>query len=123
MHLNDVLEKCKELGYPITASALYVAGLKNGFLIRKEKCKSLEFNKEKFFEWLNKAKAEIPDGWVSVNQLHTILNISLSQAYILIKLPESNAKRIGSGKGVFYVDPERVRAIIKERENLHKEKW
>ncbi|NLM00822.1 MAG: hypothetical protein GX220_05145 [Treponema sp.] len=123
MHLKDVLSKCKELDYPITASALYVAGLKNGFLIRKEKGKSLEFNKEKFFEWLNKAKAKIPEGWVTVNQLHSILNISLSQAYILIKLPESNAKKIGAGKGVFYVDPERIKAIIKERENQHKEQW
>lgn len=123
MHLNDVLNKCKEYGYPITASGLYHAGLKNGFLIRKEKRKSLEFDKIKFFDWLKKATQEIPEGYVSINQLHYDLNISLSQAYILIKLPESNAIKIGSGKGIFYVDPERIKAIIKERENQHKEQW
>ena len=70
MHLKDVLNKCKEEDYPITASGLYYAGIKNGFLTKKEGNRNLDFNKEKFFEWLEKAKEEIPEGWVSINQLH-----------------------------------------------------
>ncbi len=123
MHLKDVLNKCKEENYPITASGLYYAGIKNGFLFKKEGSRNLDFNKEKFFEWLEKAKEEIPEGWVSVNQLHSILDISLAQAYILIKDPESNSKYIGAGKGVLYVDPERVKKIIEKRANQHKENW
>lgn len=123
MHLKDVLNKCKEKDYPITASGLYYAGVKNGFLTKKEGNRNLDFNKEKFFEWLEKAKEEIPEGWVSINQLHSILDISLAQAYILTRDPESGARYFGAGKGVLYVDPERVKTIISKRADQHKEKW
>ncbi len=123
MFLKDVLNKCKEEGYPVTASGLYFSGKKYGFLIKKEGCRNFDFDKEKFFEWLRKAKEEIPENWVSLNQLHKDLNISLSQAYILSKDPESGAKSFGAGVGVVYVDPERIKQIIRKREDEHKEKW
>lgn len=123
MFLKDVLNKCKEEGYSVTSSGLYYAGEKYGFLIKKEGNRNLEFDKEKFLEWLAKAKQEIPEGWVSINELHNILGISLSQAYILSKDEDSGAKTFGAGPGVIYVDPERIKAIIKQRENDHKEKW
>lgn len=123
MHLNDVLNKCKEEGYPITASGLYQSGLKFGFLTKKEGNRNLDFNKDKFLEWLKKAKEEIPEGWVSINELHKIVDVSLSQAYILSKDPESGARSFGSGAGVTYVDPERIKAIIKQREDKHREHW
>ena len=122
MFLKDVLNKCKEEGYPVTSSGLYYAGEKYGFLIKKEGNRSLEFDKDKFFDWLKKAKQEIPEGWVSLNELHIKLDISLSQAYILSKDPASGAKAFGAGPGVIYVDPERIKAIIKPREHDHKEK-
>ena len=117
------MNKCEVEGYPVTSSGLYYAGEKYGFLIKKEGNRSLEFDKDKFFDWLKKAKQEIPEGWVSLNELHIKLNISLSQAYILSKDPASGAKAFGAGPGVIYVDPERIKAIIKQRENDHKEKW
>lgn len=123
MHLKDVLNKCKEKGYPITASGLYYAGMKNGFLTKKEGSRNLDFDKEKFFEWLENAKEEIPDGFVTINELHSILGISLAQAYILVKDPESDARYFGAGKGVLYVHPGRVKAIIEKRANEHKENW
>ena len=123
MFLKDVLNKCKEEGYPVTSSGLYYAGTKYGFLKKQEGNRNLEFDKEKFLEWLAKAKQEIPEGWVSINQLHTVLAISLSQAYILSKDPESGAKAFGAGPGVIYVDPERIKEISKRRNDSHKEKW
>lgn len=123
MYLKDVLNKCKEEGYLVTSSGLYYAGEKYGFLIKKEGNRSLEFDKDKFNEWLKKAKQEIPKGWVSINELHNVLGISLSQAYILSKDEDSGAKTFGAGPGVIYVDPERIKEIIKRRNDSHKEDW
>ena len=50
LFLKDVLNKCKEEGYPVTAGGLYYAGNKYGFLVKKEGSRNLEFNKDKFFE-------------------------------------------------------------------------
>ena len=122
MFLKDVLNKCREEGYPITSGGLYYAGKKYGFLVKKDG-KNLDFNKDKFFEWLHKAKEEIPEGWVSLNQLHNELGISLSQAYILSKDPKSEARTFGAGPGVVYVNIERIRAIINERKRNHQENW
>ena len=55
MHLKEVLEKCKESGHPISKQALYVAGIKNGFLTSLEENKRWNFDEEKFNEWLKKA--------------------------------------------------------------------
>ena len=123
MYLKDVLNKCKEMGYPVTASGLYFAGKRFGFLIKKEGIRNLEFNKEKFYEWIDKARQEIPEGWVTLNQLHKDTGISLSKLYTLSKDPDSGAKSFGSGCGVVYVDPERIKEIIRKRENEHKEEW
>lgn len=123
MHLKDVLNKCKENSYPVTASGLYFSGLKYGFLKRKEGNRNLEFDKEKFFEWLNKATEQIPEGWLPLSKLPEKLGISLSQAYILSRDEDSGAKTFGAGKGVLYVDPKRIERIIREREENHKEKW
>lgn len=123
MHLKDVLNKCKEENYPITAAGLYYAGIKNGFLTKREGERNLDFNKEKFFDWLKKAKEEIPEGLVPMSQLPSLFNISLAQAYVLIKDPESNVKTFGAGKGIIYVNPESIKNIIAKRKNQHKEEW
>ena len=123
LFLKDVLNKCKEEGYPVTASGLYYAGNKYGFLIKKEGSRNLEFNKDGFFEWLNKAKEEVPAGWMSLNEISKKLGISLSQAYILSKDDKSGAKSFGAGPGVLYADPKRFEEIIKQRSESHKEKW
>lgn len=123
MHLKDVLNKCKEEGYPVTAPGLYFAGKKFGFIKRNEGERNLEFDKDSFFEWLRKAKEEIPEGWLPLSKIPGKFGISLAQVYILVKDPESGARSFGTGKGVIYVDPERIEKIIRERENKHKENW
>lgn len=123
MYLKDVLNKCKEEGYPITAQGLYYAGNKYGFLTKHEGSRNLDFNKDKFYQWLNKAKEEIPKGWLSLNEVSKKLKISLSQAYILSKDLNSGAKSFGAGPGVVYVDPGKIEELIEHRNEQHKEKW
>ena len=121
MFQKDVLNKCKEEGYPITASGLYRAGYKYGFIVKKEGKKRVTLNKTKFLEWLSKAKEQVPKGWMTLNDLHKELNVSLSEVYILIKDPESNVKRIGTGRGIIYADPKQIKKIIEKRKNSRKE--
>ena len=123
MHLKDVLEKCKEEGYPVTSAGLYFAGKKYGFLVKQEGCRNLDFDKEKFFEWLYKAKQEIPEGWLPLSAIPKKFGISLSQTYILCKDERSGAKPFGAGAGVLYVDPKRIEELIKQRDESRKEKW
>ena len=123
MFLKDVLNKCKEEGYPVTASGLYYAGNKYGFFVKKEGSRKLEFNKDKFFDWLNKAEEQVPEGWMSLNEISKKLKISLSQTYILSKDANSGVKSFGAGPGVLYADPKRIEEIIKQRRESHKEKW
>lgn len=123
LFLKDVLAKCREEGYAVTSSGLYYAGKKYGFITSKEGERNLEFDKDKFYEWLNKAKQEIPEGWVPLSALSKLLNISLSQAYILSKDEKGGAQSFGAGPGVIYVDPNRIKELIKQRSDSRKEKW
>lgn len=123
MFLKDVLKKCKELGYPVTASGLYVAGYKYGFLVKQDGCRNLVFDKEKFFDWIKKAKAEIPNGWTSVRGIADTFGISISKAYYLCNLPQANGKYYGAGKGILYVEIDKIKEIIAECERLHSEEW
>lgn len=123
MYMKDVVNKCKERGYEITKMGLYNAGKKYGFISKVNDKHSLEFDKDKFLEWLDKATEEIPAGWLSVKQIADKFGISIAQAYILVKDENSGARAIGSGAGVIYVDPKRIEQIIKKRENSHKEQW
>lgn len=121
--MKDVLNKCKEMGHPMTAMGIYIAGEKYGFLNKIDGKYHYDFDKDKFLEWLNNAIAEIPDGWVTLNEASKILNVSLPQMYILVKDENSGAKYFGAGKGVMYVDPTRIEAIIKERKAKHQYAW
>lgn len=123
MCLVDILKKCKDEGYPIGRMGLYLAGKREGFLSKKEGQRTYDFDKEKFLLWLHKAKEQAPEGWVSVKELSEKFDISLAQAYILVKDEKSGAKSFGSGKGVIYVEPRRIEEIIKEREGRHKVNW
>lgn len=123
MHLKDVLNKCKEEGYPITAGGLYFSGKKYGFLVKEEGSRNLVFDKTKFYEWLNKAKCEAPKGWLTVKEISEKFNISVSQAYILIKDPDSGAKSFGPGPGVLYANIGKIKSVIRKRERNHQENW
>lgn len=102
---------------------LYTAGKKYGFIFKADNERSLEFDKDKFLEWLDKATEEIPAGWLSVKQIAEKFGISIAQAYLLVKDENSGARTIGSGVGVIYVDPKRIEQIIKKRQDSHKENW
>lgn len=123
MYLKDVLNKCKERGHPMTSMGLYVAGEKNGFLTKSDGKHQWDFDQKKFLEWLDKATEEIPEGWVTLKEASEILNVSIAQMYLLVKNEGSGAKYFGAGKGVLYVDPERIKAVIQNRENKHKYEW
>lgn len=123
MYMKDVINKCKERGYEITKMGLYTAGKKYGFIFKVNNERSLEFDKDKFLKWLDKATEEIPAGWLSVKQIAEKFGISIAQAYRLVKEDNSGARTIGSGVGVIYVDPKRIEQIIKKRQDSHKENW
>ena len=123
MYMKDVLSKCKERGYEITKMGLYIAGKKHGFILKNSEKHLLEFDKDKFLEWLEKAIEKVPSGWLTVKQISERFGISLSQAYILIKDENSGARAIGSGAGVIYADPKRIEQVIENRKNSHKEQW
>lgn len=117
IRIVDALNKCKEENYPITRMGLYVAGQKNGFLVKHEGMRNFEFNKEKFIEWLKKAKEEIPENYISVKELSTQYEMNMNYSYNLAKelLEEGKARYIGSGKGVLYVDRKAVEDAIEKR--------
>ena len=120
MHIKDVLNKCEELGLRISKSGLYQIGYKKGFI--KKVDGRVDFDKDKFFEWVEKHNEKVPDGYLTLNQLHDELNVSLPYIYKLIKDKDSGVIKAGA-KGVMYADPKRIKAIIKKREDSHKENW
>lgn len=120
MHIKDVLNKCEELGLHISKSGLYQIGYKKGFI--KKVDGKVDFDKDKFFQWVEKHNEKVPDGYLTLNQLHIKLNVSLPYIYLLIKDKDSGVTKVGA-KGVMYADPKRIEAIIKKREQSHKENW
>lgn len=123
MHQKDVLNKCRELGHPVTAQALYFSGKKYGFLTKEEGKHSWNFDKEKFLKWIEDATREIPEGYMSIKDFAKSKGKSLTTIYSIIKDDENSYMRIGAGKGVIYVNKETVEELIRKREELHKEKW
>lgn len=122
MFVEDVLKKCEVEGHKITRSALYQIGKKEGFITKKEGVKSLDFNKELFLKWIEKTKEKAPEGWITLKELSEKFNVSLPQAYLLVKDKDCNIKKIGV-RGVMYVDPKTIERIIEKRKNRNKIKW
>ena len=122
MFVEDVLKKCEVEGHKITRSALYQIGKKEGFITKKEGVKSLDFNKELFLKWIEKTKEKAPEGWITLKEVSEKFNVSLPQAYLLVKDKDCNIKKIGV-RGVMYVDPKTIERIIEKRKNRNKIKW
>ena len=118
IHISELMRKCEEEGIKITKMGLYVSGEKYGFIYEDEKNKTKEFDKEKFLKWIELAKEKAPENWLTVKQLSEKMNISISQAYILIKDENSGARTFGTN-GVMYVDPSRIEKIIAKRGNRY----
>lgn len=117
IRIVDALNKCKEENYPISRMGLYLAGQKYGFLTRQEGLRNFEFNKEKFIEWLKKAKEEVPEDYISVKDISTQYHINMNYSYDLANelLEQGKARYIGSGKGVLYVDRKAVEEYVDKR--------
>ena len=122
MFVEDVLKKCEVEGHKITRSALYQIGKKEGFITKKEGVRSLDFNKELFLKWIEKTKEKAPEGWITLKEVSEKFNVSLPQAYLLVKDKDCNIKKIGVRK-VMYVDPKTIEKIIEKRKNRNKIKW
>lgn len=125
IRIVDALKKCEDEGYPITRMGLYLAGQKNGFLVKKEGMRNFEFDKCKFLEWLRKAKEEIPENYISVKQLSTEYGINMSYSYNIAKelLSKEQARYIGSGKGVLYVYRKAVEELIAQNKQKSIINW
>ena len=122
MFVEDVLKKCEVEGHKITRNGLYRIGKKEGFITKKEGVKSLDFNKELFLKWIEKTKEKAPEGWITLKEVSEKFNVSLPQAYLLVKDKDCNIKKIGA-RGVMYVDPKTIERIIEKRKNRNKIKW
>lgn len=122
MFVEDVLKKCEVEGHKITRSALYQIGKKEGFITKKEGVRSLDFNKELFLKWIEKTKEKAPKGWITLKEVSEKFNVSLPQAYLLVKDKDCNIKKIGV-REVMYVDPKTIEKIIEKRKNRNKIKW
>ena len=107
---DDILNMIKEWSS--------TSGKKYGFIYENEKSKTKEFDKEKFLKWIELAKEKAPENWLTVKQLSEKMNISISQAYILIKDENSGARTFVTN-GVMYVDPSRIEKIIAKRGNRY----
>jgi hypothetical protein len=125
IRIVDALKKCEDENYPITRMGLYIAGQKNGFLTKQEGMRNFEFDKDKFLEWLKKAKEQIPEDYISVKQLSTDYGINMNYSYDMAKelLEKEKARYIGSGKGVLYVDRKAVEELIAENKQKSIINW
>ena len=116
MKMKQVLLRCQEAGHPMTAMGVYTAGEKYGFIIKQEGKRSLYFDRERFLAWLEKAKEEVPDGFITVLECAKRVNMSVGSIYLLIKDNKSiQTKNIGSGKGILYVNFNQLEKFISER--------
>ena len=116
MRLKEVLRECSDRGYPISAQGLYEAGKRYGFITNeggtRENPNIRTLDKEKFEEWLKGALEEIPEGYVPLSKAAEMFKVGLTRLYNAIKLSELEYKRIGSGKGIYYVNTERTKEYL-----------
>ena len=104
MKMMQVVQYCKEHGYPITAPAIYQAGKKYGFISKVEGKYHLKFNKDKFLEWFNHSKEKVPEGYISIKNCSEIFHLSKPTCYTIAKDIMVKTVRRGAGKGILYVN-------------------
>ena len=113
MNLKKILQECTNRGYPITAQGLYSAGVRYGFITNtsgtRENPNKRILDREKFEAWLKGAIEEIPEGYISVNEASKEFNVGLTRIYNAINYQGLDYKKIGSGRGIYYVDRERIK--------------
>jgi len=123
VYTNDVLKYCKSHGYSITRVGLYLAGKKYNFIFKVEGRKEYVFDKDKFLEWFEKTMEKAPEGYITVSQMRSKYNLPLNKAYAIAKNKKVDARRIGPGKGIIYVDSRKVEEVINEYKSRRVYKW
>ena len=101
MPLVEALALCKKRHHPITKVGLYRAGEKYGFM--EVGGKPRLFNKVKMAEWLTAANKKPGPGWERVSKVAINLGISIHSIYFWVRIEKLQAKFIGAGTGVMYV--------------------
>lgn len=68
MNQKEMVDRCKEKGFNVSAPLLYRQGKKNGFLVenRRSGRERYKVDEEKFNNWLSKIQVE--EGWVAVGE-------------------------------------------------------
>lgn len=114
MKMQQAELRCAQAGIYFTRQAIYDAGKKYGFTIKSDNSKNLELDEEKFNEWLKFVTEKIPEGFHSMKECAKALNISVVTVWKWCKEhPEIETKKVGSKKGVTYVNIDKLREVIK----------
>lgn len=120
VYVTEVLERCKEKGYRITRMGLYIAGKREGFIVKKNGEKELDV--DKFNKWLERAIEEIPDGYLSAKQIIEKYGVSQVEAYFILNDPDCESEKFGAHR-VLYAKQERIERVIAKRNKKHKYNW
>ena len=123
MYMNDVIRYCESHGKKYSRMAIYNAGKKHGFVFKVEGKSELVFDREKFLEWFNGACEEIPEGYISIKEMREKYKLPINKSYLIAKDEKANAKYIGAGKGILYVDERNVEELIKKYSNKRTYNW
>ena len=125
MKFGQVYERCKMKGINISRNALYLAGIKYGFIERDIDHINI-FHKEKFEKWLEKKLEKVPEGYSSLKECSEKLNKPLQTIYYLvntgIKSGKLNFLKIGT-KEIKYVKLEELREFIRIRKYGSEEEY
>lgn len=120
MKFKQVYERCLQKGIKISKQGLYLAGLQNGFIIKKSGGNL--FIQEDFEKWMEKKLEPVPAGYSSMIECSKKLNKPLTTIYYLVKAGNLEVKTIGT-KEVKYVRLSDLENYIRIREHGSEEKY
>lgn len=121
MKFGQVLERCKSKGINISRNALYLAGIKHGFIERDIDHINI-FHKEKFEQWVEKKLEKVPAGYYTFKECSEKLNKSLPTIYHLIIISDLKVLKIGT-KEIKYVNIEELKEFIRIRKYGSEEEY
>jgi predicted DNA-binding protein YlxM (UPF0122 family) len=114
--INDILRRLRDK-YNINYSrnGFYWVGVQENFLVKIGN--RYKFDEEKFKEWLNNKINNIPEGWLSLDEVAERFKKSRVQIFNIIKNNNIETLMIGRNKKkkAIYVKPESVERIIEKR--------
>lgn len=122
MKFKQVFERCEQNGIKITKHGLYLAGLKNGFIIRNPEKHNNTFVQKKFENWMKKKLEVVPEGFYSFAECSKKLNKPLNTIYYWVKEGNLEIKKVGTSE-VKYVRFEDLEKYIEIRQHGSEEKY